>query len=97
MQIKIHQINFDRDKDAVAFESFDRLPKGFDISIYDEVWSGAVAANDLEDVYRIFNVDKPEDFTGHSLSVSDLVEVIESDEVKNGIYFCDSIGFRKVG
>ena len=29
--------------------------------------------DDLESIYTRFNVDRPADFTGHSLSVSDIV------------------------
>ena len=94
MKIKILQTNMDRDTNRIAFESYDGMMKHqgkFDISIYDEVWSGEVQADDLEDVYTIFNVNHPEGYIGRSLSVSDLVKT------EDGLYFCDSIGFRKVG
>lgn len=48
------------------------------------------AQQDLEEVYRIFNEERPEDFKGHSMSVSDIVEA------PYGLWYCDSIGFRKV-
>ena len=41
------------------------------------------------DIFRIFNIDHPKDFRGHSLSVSDIVEVVDSNSVKSGFYFCD--------
>ena len=44
----------------------------------------------LDDIYEIFNIHRPEDFHGHSLSVSD---VIETDD---GFYYCDSIGWKKL-
>lgn len=43
----------------------------------------------LERLYSKFNINRPEDFTGHSLSVSD---VIELDGVN---YYVDSFGFEK--
>lgn len=44
----------------------------------------------LEDLFYVFNMDRPEDFTGHSMSVSDIVEV-------NGeFYYCDSFGWEKI-
>lgn len=46
--------------------------------------------SDLEEVYTLFNVDPPEDFQGHSMSVSDVV--VEGRTA----FFCDSIGFRQV-
>lgn len=45
----------------------------------------------LEKIYMKFNTSRPEDFTGHSLSVSDLVKI---EEV--GIFFCDSFGWKKI-
>lgn len=44
----------------------------------------------LERVYNIFNINKPADFKGHSLSVSDVVTL-------NGVaYYVDTFGFKKL-
>lgn len=44
----------------------------------------------LERVYNIFNIDKPTDFKGHSLSVSDVVTL-------DGVaYYVDTFGFKKL-
>lgn len=103
MKIKIYQIDLERDSDRVCFWGFDMLQKlqGSEVinsSIYDTVFCGTVDnAATLEDVYRVFNIDHPVGYCGRSLSVSDVVEVIESDgSIEPGFYFCDSIGFRKV-
>lgn len=101
MEIKIYQINLERDENGVAFEAFDSRAKyqksaDIDASLYDKVFEGEIEAGDIEDVYRIFNIDKPEGYSGRSLSVSDVVEVVRSDEVKPGFYYCDSIGFKAV-
>ena len=45
----------------------------------------------LEAVYEKFNIDHPEDFKGHSLSVSDIVVLHENGE--NSAHFVDSFGF----
>lgn len=101
MDIKIYQINRTRDVDRIKFLGLDSL-KDFrgiqDISgrIYDMVYQGSVEARDLEDVYRIFNTECPQDFKGHSLSVSDVVEVVDGQEPVPGFYFCDCIGFQRV-
>ena len=47
----------------------------------------------LEDIYRRFNIDHPEDFRGHSLSVSDVVVLHENGA--DTTYYVDSIGFRE--
>ena len=101
MDIKIYQINRTRDVDRIKFLGLDSL-KDFrgiqDINsrIYDMVYQGNVEARDLEDVYRIFNTECPQDFKGHSLSVSDVVEVVEGPGMAPGFYFCDCIGFQRV-
>lgn len=101
MDIKVYQINRTRDVDRIKFLGLDSL-KDFrgiqDINsrIYDMVYQGNVEARDLEDVYRIFNTECPQDFKGHSLSVSDVVAVVEGPGTAPGFYFCDCIGFRRV-
>ena len=44
--------------------------------------------NTLESIFEKFNIDRPEDFKGHSLSVSDVV-VIGTDA-----YYVDKAGFK---
>lgn len=39
----------------------------------------------------IFDEETPEDFTGHSMSVSDIVETSDGK-----LWFCDSVGWREV-
>ena len=46
----------------------------------------------LEKIFESFNLDKPADFHGHSLSVSDIVALLTPNGVK--FYFVDSIGFK---
>lgn len=101
MKIKIYQIEMDRDEKRVKFFGFDRLEKWQGSSkvnseIYDLVYTSDVDCKNLEDVYQMFNLSHPGDFRGHSLSVSDIVEVSDSKSVENGYYFCDSFGFKKV-
>lgn len=48
----------------------------------------------LEKVFTRFNVRPPEDFKGHSLSVSDVVVLTRGKESK--AYYCDSFGFEKL-
>ena len=102
MRLKIFQIVLARDKKCVAFESYDNLLKytgkaGIDEGIYTKAFDGEVDAAGLEDVYRIFNIRKPGGYTGRSMSVSDIVEVVESEQVCRGFYYCNNIGFQKVG
>lgn len=101
MKIKIYQVNTDRDEKQVAFFGIESLPKfqgssEINSSIYDSVYVGSVDCKTLEDVFRKFNAEHPTGYKARSLSVSDVVEVIESDSVKSGFYFCDSFGFKEV-
>lgn len=50
--------------------------------------------DDLESIYTRFNVDRPADFTGHSLSVSDIV-VLHQDG-KDTAHYCDRVGLTEV-
>ena len=67
-----------------------------DCAAYDKVYSGNVKCRNLEDVFVLFNSGRPEDFRGHSLSVSDVVEVEDAASITPGFYFCDSIGFKEI-
>ena len=99
--IRIYQIDLDRDNDGVAFEPYGTLARyqgspDVNPALYDKVYDGAVDVSDIEDIYRIFNVEMPEGYEGRSLSVSDVVEIVKSDSIKPGFYYCDSIGFKPV-
>lgn len=101
MNIKIYQINMGRDDNRIAFMGSDEFPRftgntEIDSSIYDCVFEGDVNCRNLEEAYRMFNLDHPEDYRGRSMSVSDVVEIIDSDTVEKGFYFCDTVGFKKV-
>lgn len=101
MKIRIYQVNTGRDEKRVAFQGLDTLEmfQGTDqinSSIYDCVFSGSVDCEGLEDVFQKFNTDHLMGYKGRSLSVSDIIEVIEADDINPGFYFCDSIGFKEV-
>ena len=100
MKIKIYQINLDRDEKRLAFMhlGFARTitgNSGIDSSLYDKVYEGDVECDNLEEVYTLFNLDHPAGFAGHSLSVSDVVEVIDEDG-HSTFHFCDSVGFAEI-
>jgi len=100
MKIKIYQIDRNKDNGSLSFLNYENTVKrtGGRIrsEIYYKVFDGDVECSGLEDVYVMFNENRPESFTGHSLSVSDIVEIENSDIVEKGYYFCDSFGFKKI-
>ncbi len=62
---------------------------------YQLVYSGILGEEEsLDSIFEKFNLDRPEDFKGHSLSVSDIVLLHE--DWKNTAHFVDSFGFREV-
>ena len=101
MKIKIYQIDMERDEHRIAMMGHeDTLAKlnsdSIDSALYDLVFDGEVQATDLEAVYAKFNLDHPAGYTGRSMSVSDVVQVMESSTAKEGFFFCDSIGFKEI-
>ena len=62
---------------------------------YEQVYTAPLTAKDnLESIYTRFNVDRPADFTGHSLSVSDIVVLHQNG--KDTAHYCDRAGFSEV-
>ena len=62
---------------------------------YELVYEAPLTAkDDLESIYTRFNVDRPADFTGHSLSVSDIVVLHQGG--KDTAHYCDRAGFSEV-
>ena len=62
---------------------------------YEQVYTAPLTAKDnLESIYTRFNVDRPADFTGHCLSVSDIVVLHQNG--KDTAHYCDRFGFSQV-
>ena len=96
MQIRVFQINDIRDSEKVIFGSYDEAMKkgGIRPEIYRQVYGGTVNCSDLESVFALCNNKHPPGYYGHSLSVSDVIEICSGD--KKGFYYCDRIGFQKI-
>lgn len=101
MKIKIYQVNMERDKNRVAFMGYENLEKfqgspDVDSKIYDKVFEGEVNCFTLEKLYEIFNREHPAGYKGRSMSVSDVVEIVDGNTGKSYFNFCDSFGFQEV-
>jgi hypothetical protein len=71
--------------------------KGIPISKdnYELVYTEPLKRNmDLESIYTKFNLERPSDFKGHSLSVSDIVVLNRNGNISS--HFVDSFGFKDV-
>ncbi len=96
----IYQIKDGEETRNIRFESFDNLVSSGEkpqFNNYEKIYTGNVSdlagrsiSGKLESAFVKFNIDRPKDFTGHSLSVSDVV-------VLNDIpYYVDTFGFREL-
>ena len=67
---------------------------------YNIVYKGEIESENvesaLEELYTIFNISHPEDFKGHSLSVSDMVMIRENAYYIEHLYYCDSFGWKQI-
>ena len=72
--------------DAIKPENYELIYVG-ELSELQEQTEGEM----LEAIYEKFNIDHPEDYRGHSLSVSDIVVLHQNG--KNSAHFVDSFGF----
>ena len=98
---KIYQLPSGEKYHGVRFESMDRL-KADGVQLnkddYELMYEGEVGEfrgnATLEALFAQFNNDRPDDFFGHSLSVSDVIVI--SVDGKDTAYFCDSFGFTEM-
>ena len=66
---------------------------------YDILYTGPIVCTQnqsatLENLFEIFNTNRPGDFTGHSLSVSDII-ALKQDSVVS-YHYCDNVGFQEL-
>ena len=98
MKLCIYQIDLKLDVKNVAFRPYAEIQIQYGgripAELYRRVYEGAVEAENLEDVFYIFNMDHPEDYRARSLSMSDVVEIIEDHG--SSFYICDTFGFKEV-
>ena len=92
MKISIYQVNLNKraEYDHRCFAN-----RNINKNIYDKIYTNFVDCDSLEDVFNKFNIDIPNDYIGVSMHVSDVVEVVESDTVEPGFYYCDIVGWKK--
>ena len=94
----IYQLKDGDDLHYHRFEPLERLQAaGLSVEAgnYDRIYTAPLSEGDtLEGIYTRFNIDHPEDFTGHSLSVSDVVVLHQSGNDR--AYYVDSFGFSEV-
>ena len=100
-KFQIYQLPDGEKYHGVRFEGLDRLKaEGVQLNKddYELVYEGIVSEfrgnATLEGIFTQFNTNQPADFTGHSLSVSDVIAISMDD--KDTAYYCDSFGFTEM-
>lgn len=91
----IYQIDWKGEGREYAFLSYDsirakgKLPQRKD---YQLVYSGILEPDEnMDSLYIKFNIAHPQDFTGHSLSVSDIIVLKKNGKIN--VSYVDMIGF----
>lgn len=96
-QVKLHCIyQLKRENYGRLFTSYHRtIEQGFAVKA-DDYELAYIADNtdgyDLDEIYEEFNIDRLDDFCGHSLSVSDVI-TYKHEDGSTEAYFVDSCGF----
>lgn len=93
MTYKILQLN-DNAPSELCFRNYNK--DKFNLNNYEVVYEGEVDNTDksdftvLEQLYMKFNINHPSDYRGHSISVSDIIEL---DGTK---YYVEDLGYTKL-
>lgn len=93
---RVHQLKPNVDV-MMKFIGYDELLERFgepDPDNYRVVYDGEVETNNLEELYVRFNLDHPPGYKGHSLSMSDVVDLY--DDSGSSFHYVDRFGFRGI-
>ncbi len=83
------------------FKGADELNNKINIRNYVATYQAEVPSNTNletynEELFRKFNIDHPEGFAWHSMSVGDIIEYRNFDTKESIYYLCDHFGFVNV-
>ena len=105
VQYKIFQLENIRETDYGFMPWSFARNHGFSIGDYREMYSGNMdqikrtpsSPLYLEAIFTDFNINHPDDFRGHSLSVSDVVALKRFPDCDFwNYYYCDSFGWKDI-
>ena len=92
----IYQLKGGDETRNLRFEPYDRLQAAglcVNPANYEHIYTAPLENGmTLESIYERFNIDRPDDFKGHSLSVSDIVVLHQNGQ--DTAHYVDSIGYR---
>ena len=103
MKYKIYQLDYSKEsvknshKMFIRWEELIKYNNGFNFNDYEQVYEGEINFDEkfdnniiLDNLFTKFNFNHPEDFRGHSLSVSDVITLDEK------MYYCDNFGWKEI-
>ena len=97
----IYQLSSKPENHPLRFAGLSELNEPVQKDHYDLVYTGflnkGIPADPnplLERLYERFNLNRPEDFHGHSLSVSDVIVLKRGNEIRS--FYTDSFGFQEL-
>lgn len=94
--VRIWQLKPDVDV-LMKFISYEEMVRQFgepSPEDYRIAYDGQLDTNDLEAIYARCNTNHPPGYNGHSLSMSDVVELYDAQG--SDYHYCDRFGFRKI-
>lgn len=99
MKVRIYQIDFERDEKFLCYRNLETVLERcggiIPAESYNMVFEYEALSDNLERLFFIFNEAHPKGYKARSMSMSDVVEVI--DPVNGSkFFFCDKIGFKEV-
>ena len=95
-KIRIWQIRPEADV-RIKFLSLDVFRKSFgnpDLGNYCCVYEGETEADNPEEIYLIYHMEQPEDYRGHPIAISDIIE--QCGEEGSAYYYVDRYGLIQI-
>ena len=80
--------------DWLSKKGIEPQPENYDLIYTGALYPASSQIETLERLYQTFNIDHPADFTGHSLSVSDIVALKQNGVVS--CHYVDSVGYKEL-
>lgn len=97
VSIKIYQIDLEKKKEAkitdvLAYNLIENIrrnnyKKVYETKVSSQIKNVLTTEEILEGLFALFNTDKPSNYEGHSMSVSDIIKL------DNKAYYVDTTGF----
>lgn len=93
----IYQLKKDTPYEMRFISLEERERRGYGIpkkSEYDLVYKGSASADDIESIWEIFEVEMPKGYEGRCITVSDVIEISDGNEIQS--FYLEQFGTRKI-